>query len=198
MVIAIFQFLFGGLGLVTDICAGVQSAGGGQAFMMGGPQGAQQQNLAKDFETFIAEKVPYHKAVNFTLLGLDVLLCVVMLASGVGLLQMQPWGRLLAIFYAGLSILLKIVTVIYTALAIIPIIQEFTGPLSKKGQEQAVMATALEIGTYASAVLPVVFMIYPIIVLIVMLRPSIAAAFRGEDVSSYPKVDSEQAEENRW
>jgi hypothetical protein len=197
LVIAVLHFVFGGLGLLCDLCTGVQLAGG-QAFTPGGTEGAQQQKFTKDFEAYVAEKVPYNQAVTITTLGFDVMLGILMIAAGVGLLQMQPWGRQLSIIYAVLSILVKVANIVYLWLVSIPVIVEFTKPLVNKGKEEAVIAQIIQTTAYVSGILPVIFMIYPLIVLIVMLRSSVAAAFRGEGVVEPPDVGFGQPEGDRW
>jgi hypothetical protein len=192
MVIAILHFVFGGLGLLMTVCGGVGQMAGGNAMMAGGGggQATKQQKVAEDFQKAMQADSPAAQAVSYGELGFDVMLSLLMIISGVGLLRMQPWGRILSILYAILSIAFKVFVIVYTMAFVIPTLNTFvSGYPDKDAQVTAMLQVMQVMMIILLVVVPVVTMIYPIIVLVIMLRPRIAAAFRGEAVGPPPEED---------
>src|SRR5882762_3661986 len=133
-VIAILHFIFGGLGIAGGLCAGVQLAAGNQMFagMGGGAQAAEQKKMQADMEKSLQQKLPAYKLVTFAGVGLDILMSVLMIAAGIGLLRLQPWGRILSICYALLSIVWKIFSAVYAFAFSIPVIREVLANLPRQ------------------------------------------------------------------
>jgi hypothetical protein len=178
-VIAILQFVFGGLGLLMGICGGGYQFAGGNKMFATAPQAAQNQQIQTQMEDFLKEKVPSAKPVQYATMALDLILCLIMIASGVGLLKLQPWGRMLAIVYAIFSILLKLFGAIYGFLFSIPAVTEFLEKTPAQNPQEAMVFNVMKATLYVTPFLSLVFIVYPLIVLIIMMRPSIAAAFRA-------------------
>src|SRR5271155_3552235 len=93
LVIAILQFVFGGLGVLFDLCGGLgQVSGGGGAGMFGGgggQQGKMQKYMTRELEAAMAQRLPSYKAGSIGLIVLDLAMCGIMIGGGVGLVQMQ-------------------------------------------------------------------------------------------------------------
>lgn len=199
LVLAILHFVFGGLGLVCVACAGVGLAAGN---LNRGVQNAPQQQTQKDIERITEEKLPYNKAVNYASLALDVVLSLLLLIGGFGLLNVQPWGRAVSLAYAPLSILIKLVELAYAVAFSLPATQAIGEELSKKGGDAATVGAALKFTAYLGLVVPLVTMIYPVAVLIILLTPSVAAAFRTRGIHSSEEPedydDRRQSDEERW
>jgi hypothetical protein len=185
LVLAILHFVFGGLGLVSTACVGVQTAAHGIHIV---PRTPQQERLEKDIEKAIEEKVPYTWVVTYASLAVDVVLCTLLLAGGFGLLNMQPWGRTVSLVYAVLSILSKICALSYAVVYSLPAVQSVGQELSRKGGEAAAMGMGIQIASYFAVITPLVTLIYPVAVLIILLLPSVATAFRADGV---PKAGDE-------
>ncbi len=197
-VIAVLQFVFGGIGLLSFCGDVVQAVAGNKLFTpsFGAPQAQQQQELQQSMERFIEEILLGPKAVR---IGSNLTLSLVMIISGIGLLKLQSWGRMLSILYALLSILDKVFMAGYTALVSIPATQEFVKPIAARGLEGQSMALVMQVLVVAMVVVSVLSMTYPIIVLIIMFRPKIVAAFRGEAVLRADQdVDDRYEEEEGW
>ena len=186
-VIAVLHFVFGGLGLVGDLCAGgMLLAGGGNMFAgFGGGQTPQQQQFQDEMQK-ATESGPAYKVVQYGQIVLDLVVSLTMIISGIGLLQLRPWGRHLSIVYALLSIALKLFGVVYTLAFTLPAINEFLRSHQPSGPEEQMFLSFMRIFSLFPPILGLVFMIYPIAVLVIMFRPSIAAAFRGEESESDP------------
>ncbi len=184
MVIAILQLVFGGIGLLCCDSAGIfQIAMGKNLNSLMGPQQPDQAEMQEKIEKLTAERVPYHKAITVATAIVSPLLSIAMIASGIGLLYMKAWGRILAVFYAVVSILMKIVTGV-TTIMVMPATQEVLKEFMAKEPKVAQMAQQIAQMTQFVMYMIVFFMfftvIYPALVLVFMLLPSTRAAFRGE------------------
>jgi hypothetical protein len=180
--VAVLQILFGALGLVSAVTNLVSLAAGLQpgGFMSASANDPVAQ-AQKDFYDGLArlpEKLPGGMAVQYGLVGTEALLSGMMLASGIGLLKLRPWARILAIIYALTSLLHKVCLPVYFVLYYIPAMNQFADELGAKGTEHQVFAFAARITAYAQAFGPVLLAIYPLAVLFFMLKPSTRAAFR--------------------
>lgn len=103
---------------------------------------------------------------------LGLLSCAALLAAGLGLLSLKSWGRTLSVAYAIYAIVFVLVG---TGLNLILMIQ----PLSEPAPRQAELAVAGAIGGPLSGTVGGLFwVVYPILLLVFMLRPKVAAAFR--------------------
>jgi len=176
LVVAIFHFIIGGLGLGTDLCGVVNFAAGGKSLVpMGSPQQAQQQEEAT---RILESKAPAYKVVQVVTLGLGFVLSIALLAAGFGLLKVQAWGRSLSLGYAVVSLLAKLFTAVYTILFILPSMDEAFRPMIQQNRQVGEMAVTVgKIGAVAGAF---VSMIYPIAVLILLGRPSVGEYFRDD------------------
>jgi hypothetical protein len=174
LVIAILNFVVAGLGACTLV---LQTPALQAQFKKMAQAGDARQAQAQEQMERELEKIPGYHTYQAVEVGRYVLFTVMLIAGGVGLLLMQPWGRSVCIAYAVLSILHKIGTGIYSVLVIVPALEPLFAQLGKQDPQQAQVA---RIGGMIGAVGAIcVGAIYPIIVLIFMLLPSIAAAFRA-------------------
>ena len=103
--------------------------------------------------------------------ALGLLSCAMLLAAGIGLLRMKNWARLLSIGYAiyaiGFGVLGGIVNFLFVF-----------RPLLERAREQHGPEAAGAIGGAIGGSVGGCFgMIYPILLLIFMLRPNLKAAF---------------------
>jgi len=198
LVIAILQLVFGGLGIVCGICGAVGSGfQDNPAFQGGGANNADQAKMkeaAKKFEEKTKEieekKAPGLHVYEVAAHVMGWVLSVAMIVSGLGLLKMQRWARGLAIVYAILSLLHKIVVAVYTLAFLNPAAQEALQQIP--AEDRKVLETITNFTFILGDVLIFVTMVYPIIVLIVMLLPSVARAFRPYD----PDRDLGEAEDH--
>jgi len=103
---------------------------------------------------------------------LGLLSCGVLLAAGIGLLLVKPWGRLLSIGYAIYAIVFGIAGMLVNFLFLVrPMLEQAKG---KSGPE----AAGAIAGAIGGSIGGCFGMIYPILLLIFMFRPVILAAFR--------------------
>jgi len=203
LVVAIFHFIFGGLGLTCGLCGVIGQAAGGNKMFAGGGAGGQNK-MQEEMEVFMQQKNPHFKAAQYASIGANLVLSLFMVISGLGLLQMASWGRILSIIYGVLSIGHSLLGFLDYILFQMPVMKEFIAQYrpapGQAGEAEKVALKVMDVILTFTAVMPLVFMIYPIIVLVIMLRPKIAAAFRGEKIAREPDDYRDQPDEpeDRW
>jgi hypothetical protein len=111
---------------------------------------------------------------------LGLLVSLALLAAGIGLLMLKPWARIVSILYAIYSIVMLIVgSVVNYFFLIQPLLQQAQ---QKQGPEAAGAVGGAIGGMFVSCF----GLIYPVLLLIFMLRPNIKAAFGQTDAPTQP------------
>jgi hypothetical protein len=186
-VIAVFHFIFGGLGFVCGMCGIVGQGVGMTGSQFGAPQGGAQTAQQKEIQDFqqrvkerTEEELPLQKTLAPVNIGLNLALSLLLLISGLGLVNMQKYGWWGSILYGILSILMQVYLLLFSALYSMPIGQRILNEeLAKHPAMQGFSGIFQAVGPLAIT-LALLGLIYPIIVLIVMSLPRVRAAFRGE------------------
>ena len=205
-IIAILNLVFGGLWLLCALGSlGMQASGMQQMFANMGsinprndPKLAKQEEIRKEMMEF-SQKTGSRPSQYASLLQY-IVLAILLIISGIGLLKTAPWGRALALVYAALSILSNLGLIVLVLLTDIPTVQEFAEKLATQGEEAQMLANLMKFFAYVPVVVLLLSLIYPAIVAILMLRPSVAAAFRGETplkVEGAPASEHIE-EDDRW
>jgi hypothetical protein len=204
-VVAVLHFVFGGLGLLCQTTNGIlQVSGAGEKFstMFQPPSNVQDPQMKKQME--MQEKmqkaikdVPGAQAKLWADLMQDTVLSVCLIVAGIGLLQMRPWARTLSLLYAVVSILYKIGSIVYVALYFLPAMQALAKEFSGDDPVSKIMGLSMQFSAYVGMGSLAAQMLYPVFVLIAMLVPSVAAAFRGEPLAK-PVPPEAIEEEERW
>jgi len=118
--------------------------------------------------------------------GLSAVATVALLAAGIALLKMKSWGRTLSILYAIYDIVSKIVFAVLNLLIMMPLIaaqQDAGGPAAEA--IGGIVAGSIGCGLIFT-------LIYPILLLIFMLRSNVREAFAavggsgGDDMMQIP------------
>jgi hypothetical protein len=186
-VIAILQFIFGGIGVLFYGCSGLMQASG-----VTGPAGnAQaQEKMQQDLEAAMEKRMPGIKTINIAIMFLEVAISILMIVGGIGLVKMAPWGRKLTIAYGFLSLIMKGVNIVLGVMVTVPATKEAMASMSDQMQmparEAAAFGQIMELFLSIGAFTPICFAIYPIVVLVFMFRPTIAAAFSGVPMATAP------------
>jgi hypothetical protein len=101
-----------------------------------------------------------------------LLICAALLTVGIGMLFLKPWARPLAIAYAIYAIAF---TFFGMALNLIFMAQ----PMLEQARQQREFETIMAIGGPVSGTIGGLFwLMFPIVLLVFMLRPKVAATFR--------------------
>jgi hypothetical protein len=109
-------------------------------------------------------------------LGLGFVATIVLAISGIGLLQLRPWGRYLAIGYSLFAIIQAVVGTIVNWVFLVAPMMERAGEAGVQGQ--AAMGAAIG-GVLGGCI----GLIYPVLLLIFMYRPNMIAAFHPQQAS---------------
>ena len=168
LVLAIFHFIIGGLGVICGLCSIGSQAMGGKSLVGGNPQQAQMQ---EEMMRAYREKVPGFLAYSIITEGLTLALAISLIVAGIGLLQMKAWGRFLSIGYAIARIPIQILVAFYTFAYISPVNLEVMQNAMKGADAQAQQGLKIMqdlTGVLTGIVVAIPF-IYPIIVLIIRL-----------------------------
>ena len=105
--------------------------------------------------------------------GLGFVFTLVLLAGGVGLLRMRPWGRTASIVYGVYGI---IAAVVGSAVAFLFIL----APLLQEAEKLPPAERAAVIGGVGGGAIGACFgMVYPILLLVFMFRKNVVDAFAG-------------------
>jgi len=192
-VLAILHLVGGGLGLLGALANGALVAVNASKAATAPPAPGQRFNPQDPgaMQKYYEDKVPAFHVYQACEIALGLLLSALLLAGGVGLLKMRPWGRTVSLVYAPLSIAYHLVALIYALAFIMPATREFLQLAAQQNPQMGPAVVAGEVGGYIGLFIGTAVIIYPIVVLVILLRPSVAAAFRGE----YPPTPEEEEEE---
>jgi hypothetical protein len=174
LIIAILHFVFGGIGLLCNICGGVMELVGTPQAQAGAGD-AQQARRKEVTEQVLSTRIPLYRAYSVGNRVSSVLSCTLLIASGVGLMLVQSWGRWLSVAYAVLAIIVNLIVLIYTIAFFTPAYEEIFRRLPPQSDQEQMAYSLSKAAAPAGAC---AMMIYPVVVLIVMLLPSVGAAFR--------------------
>jgi hypothetical protein len=185
LVIAIFHFILGG----CCGAAGIFQLAGGQQMLAKLQAGAnkQQTDIQDRLQRGIEQRFPAFKTLERAEAASAVVLAVILLIAGIGLLAMQPWARWLSIAYGVLGILRTVADLLLAIVFVLPAVQAASREIPGVPPE-AVQIGGL-VGMLGSGCANLV---YPVVVLIVMLLPGVAAAFRA------PAVSYDRPERDDW
>lgn len=115
---------------------------------------------------------PVWLSLWFVLIGIDVILCGILIASGIGLWRQRVWGKALAVVWAMLAIVMRASTTGLFAAIVLPALHDWakTGPPGAWGGFWGC------VGGVAGSV--AVGSIYPVVLMGLLQRPSLNQALR--------------------
>ena len=179
LIIAILQLAFGALGFLAGVCGGVLEWADqpGIYARLFGPQDPEELETEKEKQK-ILESVPAYRVIDRGKDILDIAICLAMIISGFGLLRMKTWGRSLTIVTVFISIAGGLIFVLYALAFTVPAVYQFTESKLPADIDEYIDLSFLKFQAIAPIFHEMVFMIYPVIVLLVMMRSSVSAAFR--------------------
>jgi hypothetical protein len=165
-VISIMAMGFGGLGILGGLCSLPQYLG---------VQFAPNPMM----DAMRADALLNNITIASLIIG--VLLAILELASGVGAFQLRPWARKGLIYFAALNLGVTIIGLVLNFTIMGPrmarIIQNTIG--SNPQLNTPTMAMAMKVSQYVGYAIQVLTVLWTLIVLYVMTRPHVKAAFAG-------------------
>lgn len=206
LIIAILHLVGGGLGLAGTLCGcGSLILTNSIGSMMpapptlparpGQPPPPPLPNF-NDMMKSMNEQIPGYRAFMIVSLALSLLLDIMLLSGGIGLLKMQSWARWLSLVYAPISILVRIGGAVYQLVWVLPATQAL---FAKNTAALPAFSSLMTVSSGVGVFVNLVFILYPLAVIIVLLLPSTSAAFRGEiPVRKDDWRDEEEDEGDPW
>jgi hypothetical protein len=186
LVMAILNFVFGAMCSVTQVC------GLGSILLMRSlgsmpapptQKGMPMPNPFQEISTMY-DYVPGFYVVSTTYAILTIVLHVVLIAAGIGLLSMKPWARWTCVVYSMVTILLVLANTVYTVQYVQPGIEkwqrDFLAKMAPGAPPPATMGNSPFVGSIGAAFGFIMYVAYPLALLIVMLLPMVGAAFAGK------------------
>jgi hypothetical protein len=180
LVVAILNIIFGGWGIVFYLM-GIVGLFASMAIQraLAGQMG--------DLFASLERELPGYMVIQFASVGVPLILEVLLVVSGVGLLRVKRWAWLLALAWAGTSLLLNLVALLVTLIWVNPALarglDQMMAEIAKAdpaAQAQLQLQTQFlpnrEVQDASAIGTAVVSCVYPIVLLIVLLRPRFRAA----------------------
>jgi hypothetical protein len=190
-VMGILNIVFGSFGLICGICSGF----GLLVDVSKLAQGGQFQNGQNPFaetaamQAFLRDQVPGYAAFQVVQVGQTLVLGLLLIIGGIGLLQIQSWGRVLSIVYSVIDIVATLASLLYTLALVNPATERFF-----QGKPQPLgNATVLNLISIFGAIIGVA---YAVVLLIMMLLPSVAAAFARKHPADEYDLDRREEEDD--
>jgi hypothetical protein len=188
VVVAILHFILGGIGLLSSLCGGIALAvGGGDIGRLFAFNPEMQQQIETQ-QRVVTEHAPFYVAWQVEGFVVGLVLSALLVTAGVGLLRLRSWARSFSLVYAVVDILQTLLAASYTFVFYLPAYQEAVRQTHYRTAQEAeiarVTAQSMGIGMAFGFLLTLA---YPVVVLVIMLLPSVAAAFRGETVRKEPE-----------
>jgi hypothetical protein len=137
----------------------------------------------------MVEHVPHYQAGVIAGLVALLVLGILLVTAGVGLIYMRPWARTLSLVYAPLSILNRVGNFVYWIVLLAPAMKAFYQQMARSNSGLDPTILIADKFIYLSLILGLVVVVYPVVVLVVLLRPSVAAAFRDQAQDFQPPDD---------
>jgi hypothetical protein len=174
-VLAILNLIWGGLAAVGSLCFGGITVASPYLMGLSGPPGGTPPRMPPVFLGYVVVTT-----------ALTFVLSAVLVRTGLGLLRMRPWARTwcLAVAWANLAATAADLAVQETVLR--PHTQQYLADVRRwQGATPAPSPVAVQAGTDMGTVLGVVsnyavsvfFVLFSLVQLAILLRPSVRAAF---------------------
>lgn len=188
-VAGILNIIFGSVGLLCYTCAGLS-----YLFFVSLADMPGGINPVRHMMDFLNREIPGYTAFLIISTSLGFLLAVLLLTSGIGLLNLQPWARVLSLLYAVVTILTQIGALIYTLGYVNPAMarweRDLMGEMARVGRPMPPggLGTNLTFNNAMSLVVGILWIVYAIVLIVIMLQPHVSAAFAGR-FSQQPEPD---------
>jgi hypothetical protein len=181
-VIAVLLLVFGVLGLCGSGYALAVTLSGSSNLVA--PPGAGGKTSSgggpPDIQAEMEKQIPNYKAIKTVQLSVSTLVLLLQLLAAVGLLNLQGWGRKLALAWAVLHILEALVNIVYGLLVEMPAMNNVLAQLSSSGGPAGpIAAQAGQVSLVVGYAFSLLFLIFPVLVLVYLNKPHVKRAFAG-------------------
>jgi hypothetical protein len=184
----ILNIVLGSLFLLCYLCNGVSLLMQTSNLNQGGGNDPGAELILQ-----LQEEIPGFMVYQVSSSLLHLALSILLLTSGIGLLNVQRWARLGSIVYAVVTILVEIGALIYQLAFVNPVMNRVLEDILRRqhlrpggGPPISGLITIINVVT---VIVQILLMVYAIVLLIMMLRPSTAAAFGAGPPPEEPLAD---------
>lgn len=199
-VMAILNMVFGGINLVSLLCVGAALL---ILVLVLNSLASSTSREAREFrEVFesLQREAPWMVWFLVALIAVSLIFSAVLFFSGLGLWRLRPWGRTASIVYALVTIVVQVGMVAFQIVLLNPAMSRWQQALLSRQSGPGTPPpynpmAGNEVVNNASAVLGgLLGLTYAVILLVVMFRPAVRAAFRGEEPAGPPRLEDERDE----
>ncbi len=194
-VMAILNIVFGSLFNLFYVCCGILLLVFVNDRSMLAVAGV---NVFADQWEFMARELPSYPVVFIGSFALSLVLNTALLVSGIGLLNMRGWARLMAIVYAVVTIVYQIGGVVYALAYSIPTLHRWNEDFHRRLNLPPGSAGGGPGNEILSVFVGVLIAVYAIILLVMMFKPNVRAAFAGLPLDDYRGPDPLDRWEDRY
>jgi hypothetical protein len=184
-VMGILNIVFGSLSLLCMVCMGISLLVLSSPDMLRLPNGV---NPVADMWDFMKREIPGYVAITIGSLVLGLIMSILLLTAGIGLLNMQNWARVMSILYSIVTVLTQLGSLIFTLAFVNPATARWQADFIRRqvgmlppGADLGGNSALNNIGAVAGAAIGI---IYAVVLLIMMLTPTVSAAFGGRPPAS--------------
>jgi hypothetical protein len=190
--IAILHFVGGGLGLLQSLCSGIGLVIISQVTLPAPPPGQ-----VTPLPLYLLNNAPGYLAMEVAYTAVGLVFDVVLIVAGVGLLMRRPWARYLSIGYAVMSILVKVVLFVHLLAFVAPTVQKFKAQELPKVNDPVLREqeqTKANMDAFGSPCFRGFLTIYPAVVILIMLLPSVGRYFQPDPYDDRDDPDRDDDE----
>jgi hypothetical protein len=174
-VLAVFQIVLGASATLCDLVGSVQAIAG-ETFAF--PTGTGQAQLTREEAVKVMrQQCPAQKLFQTGAVLTSLVLSLLMLTSGIALLGMRPWGRVLALGTALGILLLKIAELVDMFVVVLPVMRQVAETARQREGMEAFAAPLIPLFGYGSILAKLYTIPYHVVVVVLLLLPATAAAF---------------------
>jgi hypothetical protein len=192
LVLAILNIIFGSLGTLAMCCVGAMTVFLGVVFS-NAPAGAKPPPFPPDVLVYFAIVVVSHLVMSLLLL-----------ASGIGLLNMRAWARRASIAYGIVTIAMSIINMPVSIVFVAPQMEKWQKAVQEEAQKQQRQGQGIRYQSNQSPLAnaassiggAIIGMAYAIALLVVMFLPQVRDAFEGRRVRR--RVDWDREPDEEW
>jgi hypothetical protein len=184
-VLGVLHLVFGVLGLICGAAGlGFQSTGGQkqmtELLKQQLPDQKEDWEFAERFNEGVEGLLPWYRTYEAVTSVVDLGISLVLVVAGLGLLRMAPWGRTASFLYVALSLATQTAAIVVDAAVLTPAQNRWLDAEEQRDPAQKTRVDANRSNLAETIGPSLIGFAYPVIVLIILTRPSVAAAFRGE------------------
>ena len=192
LVLAILNIIFGSLGTLAMCCVGAMTVFLGVVFS-NAPAGAKPPPFPPDVLVYFAIVVVSHLVMSLLLL-----------ASGIGLLNMRAWARRASIAYGIVTIAMSIINMPVSIVFVAPQMEKWQKAVQEEAQKQQRQGQGIRYQSNQSPLAnaassiggAIIGMAYAIALLVVKFLPQVRDAFEGRRARR--RVDWDREPDDEW